>query len=539
MSDKQSENFPETSSAEKAIHEKAIHKLYIETVGCQMNMLDSEMVVASLRRQGYELTDSVAEADTILFNTCSVREQAENKTYSALGRLREEKKRNPHKIIGVMGCMAQKDQQLIFQRAPYVDIIAGPGQLQQIPGLIARARAEGGQHSALSLGRTEGPVQQIKRSHETFDPLRDPTMRPTPFQAFLRIQIGCDKFCTYCIVPMTRGPEQGRDPQQIVEEARVLADQGAREITLLGQTVNSYRFVSSAGQTTRLADLLLELHGIEGLERIKFVTNYPKDMTYDLLQAVRDLKKVSPYLHVPLQSGSDAVLKRMKRGYTVGDYREMMGRIRETLGDAAAISSDFIVGFCGETEEEFLETVALVEECRFKNSFIFKYSERPGTKAASQLADDIPFEVKRRRNNELLAIQNRISEEDNQRFLGQTVEVLVEGPSKRSDVQAARVPQESPTQLTAPTAGLAQLESDFDFASESGIHSVASPDSHPHDGVPIQLTGRTHCDRIVVFDGTTRLVGQTIPIGIYDVSAFTLMGTVLTTVQKSQLISLG
>ena len=464
-------------------------KLYIETVGCQMNMLDSEMVVANLRQHGYELTSEPNNADTLLFNTCSVREQAENKTYSALGRLRSLKNKNPEKIIGVMGCMAQKDQELIFRRAPFVDIIVGPGQLQQIPELIEKAQADGGKHTALSMGRRDGALRDIKRSHETFDPLRDPTMRPTPFQAFLRIQIGCDKFCTYCIVPMTRGPEQGRSPVQIYNEAQILADQGCKEITLLGQTVNSYKFRDRHGETTGMADLLYKLHDINGIERIKFVTNYPKDMTTELLTAVRDLKKVSPYLHVPLQSGSETCLKRMKRGYTVGDYRDMMGRINETLGDQAAVSSDFIVGFCGETEEEFQDTVKLVEECRFKNSFIFKYSEREGTMASKHLPDDVPFEVKRRRNNELLAVQNRISEEDNQKFLGENVEVLVEGPSKR-------------------TVGLNE--------------------EPPGPGTPIQLTGRTHCDRIVVFDGTTRLVGQIIPIGIYEVTPFTLLGTVVT-----------
>ena len=464
------------------------HKLYIETVGCQMNMLDSEMVVASLRREGYELSDNVGDADTILFNTCSVREQAENKTYSALGRLRAEKKKHPEKIIGVMGCMAQKDQKLIFQRAPYVDIVVGPGQLKEIPGLIRKARQEGGQHTAVGLGRKAGKVEDIKRSHETFDPMRDPTMRPTPFQAFLRIQIGCDKFCTYCIVPMTRGPEQGRDPDMIFDEAKILADQGAKEITLLGQTVNSYRHVG-LNKTTRLADLLYKLHDIDGLERIKFVTSYPKDMDYELLTAVRDLEKCSPYLHVPLQSGNDAVLKRMKRGYTVADYRDMMARINETLGDAAAVSSDFIVGFSGETEDEFQDTVKLVKECRFKNSFIFKYSERPGTKSAERMPDDVPFEVKKRRNNELLDVQNEISEQDNQKFLGETVKVLVEGPSKRSD---AKVNERS---------------------DEAGL---------------VQLTGRTHCDRIVVFDGNQRLVGQTIPVGIFEIAAHTLIGTVIT-----------
>lgn len=459
-------------------------RLYIETVGCQMNVLDSEMVVASLRKRGFDVVRDLTAADVILYNTCSVREQAENKTYSALGRIRTYKKANPEKIVGVMGCMAQKDQKLVFERAPYVDIVIGPGQLSQIPDLIDKVAEGKGQQMAVSLGRRDGAVEEIKRSHETFDPLRDPTMRPTPFQAYLRIQIGCDKFCTYCIVPMTRGPEQGRNPQQIVDEAKILADQGCVEITLLGQTVNSYKF-TDGGRTTRLSDLLHQLHEIEGLQRLKFVTNYPKDMTDDLLQAIRDLPKCSPYLHVPAQSGSNVVLQRMKRGYTVEDYREMMGRIRETLPHAA-VTSDFIVGFCGETEEDFRLTYDLVAECRFKNSFIFKYSERPGTKGAERYPDDIPFDVKNRRNNELLELQNRISEQDNQRFLGERVEVLVEGPSERAK-------------------------------------------KHGEDqGDVVQLTGRTSCDRIVVFDGNPRLTGQMAPVAVYEVAPHTLFGVVVT-----------
>jgi tRNA-2-methylthio-N6-dimethylallyladenosine synthase len=459
-------------------------RLYIDTVGCQMNVLDSEMVVADLRKRGFELAGDLATADVILFNTCSVREQAENKTYSALGRLRSFKKQHPEKIIGVMGCMAQKDQKLVFERAPYVDLVVGPGQLARIPELLDEVAAGKGPQMAVSLGRRAAPVEDIKRSHETFDPLRDPTMRPTPFQAYLRIQIGCDKFCTYCIVPMTRGPEQGRDPAQIVAEARVLADQGCKEITLIGQTVNSYRH-TSGGRTTRLADLLHSLSQIEGIRRLKFVTNYPKDMTDELLQAVRDLPKCSPYLHVPAQSGSNAVLARMKRGYTVQDYREMFGRIRTTLPQAA-VTSDFIVGFSGETEEDFQKTYELVEECRFKNSFIFKYSERPGTKGAELYADDVPFEVKNRRNNDLLALQNRISEEDSQRLLGARALVLVEGPSER-----------------------------------------AKHRGEDHGDI-VQLTGRTPDDRIVVFDGNLRLVGEIIPVAIYDVAPHTLFGAVVT-----------
>src|SRR6476660_6614973 len=386
-------------------------RLYIETVGCQMNVLDSEMVVADLRKRGYELARDLSAADVILFNTCSVREQAENKTYSALGRLRSFKKQHPEKIIGVMGCMAQKDQKLVFERAPYVDLVVGPGQLSRIPDLLEEVAAGKGPQMAVGLGRKDGTVDEIKRSHETFDPLRDPAMRPTPFQAYLRIQIGCDKFCTYCIVPMTRGPEQGRDPEQILAEARVLADQGCKEITLIGQTVNSYRH-TSGGRTTRLSDLLVALHDIEGIRRLKFVTNYPKDMTDDLLAAVRDLPKCSKYLHVPVQSGSNDVLRRMKRGYTVEEYRETLARMREWI-PGVAVTSDFIVGFCGETDAEFKLTMDLVRESRFKNSFIFKYSERPGTKGAELYADDIPFEVKNRRNNELLELQNRISEQEN------------------------------------------------------------------------------------------------------------------------------
>jgi len=465
-------------------------RLYIDTVGCQMNVLDSEMVVADLRKRGFELAGDLAAADVILFNTCSVREQAENKTYSALGRLRSFKKQHPEKIIGVMGCMAQKDQKLVFERAPYVDLVVGPGQLARIPDLLDEVAAGKGPQMAVSLGRREGPVEDIKRSHETFDPLRDPTMRPTPFQAYLRIQIGCDKFCTYCIVPMTRGPEQGRDPEQILAEARVLADQGCKEITLIGQTVNSYKH-TSGGRTTRLADLLHSLSQVDGIQRLKFVTNYPKDMTDDLLQAVRDLPKCSPYLHVPAQSGSNSVLARMKRGYTVQDYRETFSRIRATLPQAA-VTSDFIVGFPGETEEDFQKTYELVEECRFKNSFIFKYSERPGTKGAELYADDITYEVKNRRNNDLLALQNRISEEDSQRFLGERALVLVEGPSER--------------ELKRRAGGV-------------------SPLSH---GDVVQLTGRTPDDRIVVFDGNPRLVGEIIPVAIYDVAPHTLFGAVVT-----------
>lgn len=448
-----------------------------------MNILDSEMVVASLRQRGYELTQEPKDADAILFNTCSVREHAEEKVYSSLGKLKRLKEKNPEKIIGVIGCMAQNHQRQVFDRAPYVDMVVGPGQLHQIPQLLENVAQGSGRQVEVSLGRTEGPLDQIKRSHETFDPLRDLEMRPTPYQAYVRIQIGCDKFCTYCIVPMVRGPEQGRPPAQIIEEAKVVAEQGCLEVILLGQTVNSYRY-TEGDKTTRLSDLLRELHEIDGLKRLKFVTSYPKDMTPDLLETVAELPKCSPYLHVPAQSGSNVVLDRMKRGYTVEDYRDMMQRIRETV-PGYAVSSDFIVGFSGETDEDFQQTVDLVEECRFKNSFIFKYSVRPGTKGAEQLPDDIPDEIKKERNQVLLKLQNRISQEDNEKFLGEKVEVLIEGPSKLGR-------------------------------------------NAPEDQMVVQMVGRTHCDRIVVFEGNRRQAGQILPVAIHDASSHTLFGSIVT-----------
>jgi tRNA-2-methylthio-N6-dimethylallyladenosine synthase len=457
-------------------------QLYIETVGCQMNVLDSELVAASLLRSGYELVDSPGGADMILFNTCSVRQHAEDKIYSALGRLRDMKKQRPEMIIGVLGCMAQKDQASILKRAPHVDLVVGPGQLAQLPAMLARIAAGQGAQVEVSLARNAGSRQLVEGSFGRFNPARKGRSLAVRHQAMVRIMFGCDKFCSYCIVPSVRGPEQSRPVAEIVEEARQLADQGCLEITLIGQTVNSYRGTHE-GLSLRLSDLLERLSAIEGLRRLRFVTNYPRHMTDDLLEAVRDVPKVSPYLHIPAQSGSNAVLRRMKRGYSIEDYREMLARIRQIVPQAA-VTSDFIVGFCGETEDDFQETAALVRDTRFKNSFIFKYSSRPGTKSAELYADDVPDDVKRRRNNELLAIQNAICDEDNRPFLARTLEVLVEGPSKTSRKQA-------------------------------------------QDGPIVQLTGRTVCDRIVVFDGPRALIGTMATVEVTVVDAFTLFGKIV------------
>jgi tRNA-2-methylthio-N6-dimethylallyladenosine synthase len=459
-------------------------RLWIETVGCQMNVLDSELVVAALRRQGWDLAASGAEADAVFYNTCSVRQHAEDKIYSALGRIRLEKAKRPGLVVGVLGCMAQKDQELVRKRAPWVDLVVGPGQLHQVPVLVADVLAGGGPRIEVSLDRKGASREAIARSFESYDPDRDPAMRPTPFQAFIRTQTGCDKFCAFCVVPHVRGPEQARSPDTILAEARKLVAEGCREVTLIGQTVNSYRW-TSGGTTHRLSDLLARLDAVEGLDRIKFVTNYPRDMTDDLIAAVRDLPKVCHYLHVPAQHGSDAVLARMKRGYTIGEYMEMLGRVRDALPQAA-VTSDFIVGFCGETDAEFATTLELVRTAGFKNSFIFKYSPRPGTKAHERLPDDVPEEVKKERNRLLLEAQEEVSLAGNLRFVGTRQRVLVEGLSTRDEKQGV--------------------------------------DPGP-DGVA-QLSGRTMCDRIAVFDAPTRLVGRLVDVDILSAGAWSLSAVV-------------
>ncbi len=456
-------------------------RFYIETVGCQMNVLDSELVTASLLAAGYQEVDNRRAADVILFNTCSVRQHAEDKIYSALGRLKHVKDRRPDKIIGVLGCMAQKDQAGIFKRAPHVDLVVGPGQIGQLPLLLSQAGTHQTPLLEISLGRKGKSRTEVEDSFEQYDPMRMAEARQSAHQAMVRIMLGCDKFCTYCIVPSVRGPEQSRPPEEIEAEVAQLADQGCLEVILLGQTVNSYQY-SENGSRVRLANLLERLNRIVGIQRIKFVTNYPRHMDAPLLEAVRDLEKVSPYLHVPAQSGSNTMLKRMKRGYTVEEYQEMLERIWATVPDAA-ITSDFIVGFCGETDDDFQQTVDLVRLGRFKNSFIFKYSPRTGTIADDLFEDDVPDDVKRRRNNELLAIQNAISQEQNEPFVGRTVEILVEGPSKAALKQQIR------------------------------------------EGT-VQLTGRTACDRIVVFDGPHDLTGQMLSVRIDATNSFTLFGQI-------------
>ena len=475
-------------------------KFFIETMGCQMNVLDSELVAGQLCRAGFEAARDMASADVVLVNTCSVRDHAEKKALSRLGQLKKPKGDNPEMIVGVIGCMAERDPEGIVAKVPYVDLLCGPGELHKIPAMIEEVRTN--RRRAVALASSQSRRNSLADralqydSLEALDLSREPAPGERPLQPYIRIQRGCDKFCTFCVVPFTRGPERSRPPGQIVDEARMLVDHGAREITLLGQTVNSY-LNQDEGRTVRLADLLERLDAIPGLERLRFVTSYPGDFSEDIFEAMHDLPTVCEYLHLPVQSGSDAVLRRMKRHYTVGRFCELIDCGRETV-PGITFASDFIVGFCGETEDEYAQTVALVERCRFKNIFCFKYSERPGTVADRRLPDDVPEAAKKHRNNDLLAVQERISLKQNRGLIGQTVEVLVEGYSKAA-VKAQEGEQ-----------------------SRGGEVGQCGTNSKP--GLHDQLVGRTRGDRIVVFNSGPEVIGQLVPIRITDATALTLFG---------------
>lgn len=487
-------------------------KLYLETFGCQMNVLDSELVLGQLRAQGYESVEDRDSADVILYNTCSVREHAEQKVWSRLGELRDRKKQQPGLVIGVIGCMAERDGTNIFQRNPHVDVLCGPGELDKLAQLVHNAAItnsmpNGKRERQVALmgssARRSGTLEAAEDHLELLDLSRSISAQDYPAQAYVRITRGCNKFCTYCVVPYTRGPEVHRPPQNIIDEVRRLADAGAREVTLLGQTINHYHYDHGDGRKTTFADLLYQVHeAVANLPRLRFVTSFPRDFTDEALAAMRDCERICRYLHVPAQSGSDRILKMMNRGYTSGAYRDFIDRARQMMPDIC-IASDFIVGFPSEADEEFEASAELIRYCRFKNSFIFKYSPRPGTIAIDRFSDDVPEEVKRRRNNELLAVQQQVCIENNRQMIGKTVQVLVEGEGKR--VKEAAYPRAGGIEL-----GWERRRSD------AGNEAV-------------QLTGRTGGDQVVAFDGERSMIGRLIDIEIIAAKNLTLFGRVLQT----------
>jgi tRNA-2-methylthio-N6-dimethylallyladenosine synthase len=479
-------------------------KLYLETFGCQMNVLDSELVLGQLRAQGYESVPDREQADVIIYNTCSVREHAEQKVWSRLGELRQRKTAEPNLVIGVIGCMAERDGTNIFNRFPHVDVLCGPGELDKLPTLVHNAVVTGnesrGERQIALMGATSRRSSTLAAAEDTLE-LLDLSRSVSPgddvVQAYVRITRGCNKFCTYCVVPYTRGSEVHRPPQNIVDEVRKLADAGAKEVTLLGQTINHYNYAHGDGRITSFAELLYLVHeAVPHLPRLRFVTSFPRDFTDEALQAMRDCERICRYLHVPAQHGNDRILKLMNRGYTAQQYRDFVGRARAMMPDVS-IASDFIVGFPTETDDEFQQTVDLVRDCRFKNSFIFKYSPRPGTIAIDRFADDVPEDVKRRRNNELLAVQQQVSVESNRELIGQTQEVMIEGESKLVSRQTAY-----------PSSKV-----------ELGWEKRANDSSRT-----TQLIGRTRGDQIVCFDGDISLKGQLLDVEITDARNLTLFG---------------
>lgn len=392
--------------------EHASRKVFVEAFGCQMNFLDGELAVSRLSEQGWQRTADVDEADLVLFNTCSVRSQSENRVWSRLGALRDRKRHDPSLLIGVMGCMAQREAQEVLRRMPHVDLVCGTRRFQGIDRLVEQA-----QHGQVVAVDTDGFV----------DVVRDVTIRPERHRAFVSVMRGCDHKCSYCIVPTTRGRQEDRPLHDVLDEVERLAADGVREVTLLGQNINTYgRYLPGRPS---LGGLIRQVDRVEGIDRIRFVTSNPMDLKPELLEAMAEVPSACGYLHFPAQSGSNSVLRRMYRGYTRERYLELCTLARE-LSPGIELASDIIVGFPGETEEEYQDTRRLLEEVEFKQVYVFKYSPRPGTKA-SELDDDVSFEDKKFRKNDLLALHKSISERRNQTRVGGIERVLVDGPTEK------------------------------------------------------------------------------------------------------------
>ncbi|MFO0836328.1 MAG: MiaB/RimO family radical SAM methylthiotransferase [Phycisphaerales bacterium] len=565
-------------------------RVYLETFGCQMNELDSELVAGQLHALGYRFVDEPEGAQVILYNTCSVREHAEQKVWSRLGELAIRKQDDPALVVGVLGCLAERDGVALVKRMPVVDVLCGPGELDKLPSLLDNAyrtrqsllsdrvtatdadrrsasqialQGNSSRRSAtlaaaqdslemLDLSRATSPLDTMDEDHPSASAVRKRS-------AYVRITRGCNKFCTYCVVPFTRGAEVHRPPEHIIDECKKLADAGVIEITLLGQTVNHYRFEHGAAVTiggvvqpqkgrsyagghrrdpfagssvTTFADLLSRIHEeVPSIERLRFVTSYPRDFGDDVLEVIRDHPRICRYLHVPAQSGSDRVLKLMNRGYTVAEYLEFVDRARGFLhepekGRPLSISGDIIVGFPTETEADFDATIGLIERVRYKNCFIFKYSPRPGTTAFDKLEDDVPDAIKRRWNNTALGVQSRISDELSRESIGRTLGVFVEGLSRMEEKKRERPAKACGGGVSLTIGGRV-------------IHSHAGEDdedcgcSTPVAGEPsaatTQLSGRTDGDHIVFFDVPSdrraeELIGSIVPVRIERVQRLSLFG---------------
>lgn len=402
-------------------------KLYIETYGCQMNVGDSEIVVALLQKEGYFYTQRIEEADVILVNTCSIRDNAEQRIRGRLKEFRRYKRLKPGLMVGIIGCMAERLKDKLLEQERIVDIVAGPDAYRDLPRLLQEA-AHGGRGVNVLLSREE--------TYADVSPVR---LDPNGVSAFIAIMRGCNNMCAYCVVPYTRGAERSRDPETILREARELLAAGYKEITLLGQNVNSYRWETPAAEggvpaVTDFPELLARVADLDPSLRVRFATSHPKDISDKLLETIASRPNLCRAIHLPAQSGSTRMLGLMNRKYTREWYLDRIAAIRRILPECA-VSTDLIAGFCTETEEDHAQTLSLMREVGYASAFMFKYSERPGTKAARTMEDDVPDDVKTARLNEIIALQNRLSLESNRRDVGKRFEVLIEGESKRSGDQ--------------------------------------------------------------------------------------------------------
>ncbi len=391
-------------------------KVYIETYGCQMNVADSEVVVAILNKNGFAYTDDFNQADLILVNTCSIRENAETRVFNRLEHFKHLKKKRQALLVGIIGCMAERLKEKLLEKEKLVDLVVGPDAYRDLPKLVQKA--EGGQQA----------INVLLSREETYAEISPVRLDKNGVSAFVSIMRGCDNMCAYCVVPFTRGRERSRDPQTILNEVRELIDKGYKEVTLLGQNVDKYNWNNGEVNFAQLLEMTAQL---DPKLRVRFSTSYPQDMTDEVLYAIAKYDNICKYIHLPVQSGSTRMLDLMKRGYTREWYMNRISAIKRIIPDCA-ISSDFIAGFCGETEEDHKDTLSLMEWVGFDYAYMFKYSERPNTYAARKLKDDVPEEVKSRRLEEIIQLQNRLSLESNEKDVGKTFEVLVEGVSKKS-----------------------------------------------------------------------------------------------------------
>ena len=396
-------------------------KLFIETYGCQMNISDSEVVVSILEKEGYELTKTAKDADLIFVNTCSIRENAEKKVRNRIQEFKHLKKKKPSLKVGILGCMAERLKETLLKEEDFIDMVVGPDAYRDLPNLISQT--EDGRQMA-------NTVLSLEETYAEITPVR---LDKNGISAFISIMRGCDNYCSYCVVPYTRGHERSRDPESIIAEAKDLHAKGYKEITLLGQNVNSYNWELN-GNKINFAKLLKMVAEVSTELRLRFSTSHPKDISDELIETIANTDNICNSLHLPVQSGSSTTLKRMKRSYDREWYMNRIAKIKSLIPNCG-LSTDIITGFCGETDEEHNETIALMQEVGYDYAFMFKYSERPDTFAANRMADDVDEDVKSERLNEIIAMQQKTSLTSNQKDVGRIFNVLVDNVSKRSNEQ--------------------------------------------------------------------------------------------------------